>query len=123
MKKKRTIILKTPSLIKIRNNLRSLILRVCSAVQLGIYDEIEKIKTPDYYKDPRPEIDEELLRMSDREAQIERSKRASILLCPACFKADRDMTYNPVLKEWYCTNCYPVLKKGFAEDGQPETFP
>ena len=123
MKNKRTIVLKTPSLIKIRNNLRLIILKACSAVQLDILDEIEKIKTPDYYKGPPPEVDENLINLSNREAQIERSKRASILLCPACFKADKDMTYNPVLKEWYCIDCYLILKKGFAEDGQPEAFP
>ncbi len=123
MKKKRTITLKTPALIKIRNNLRSLISVACRSIQLGILDEIEKIKTLDYYENHPPELDEKLIELSKREAQIERALRASIVLCPACFKKDKDMTYNPVLKEWYCTDCYPILKKGFAEDGQPEAFP
>ncbi len=123
MKKKRTIILRTPEMRKIRNNIRSLILNANRAVQLRIYDEIEKIKTPDYFKSHPPELMGDLKKLYEREQQIERAVRASILLCPACFQSDKDMTYNPVLKTWYCIDCYAKLKKGYAEDGQADQFP
>ncbi|MFX1489567.1 MAG: hypothetical protein ACFFBI_10495 [Promethearchaeota archaeon] len=62
-------------------------------------------------------------KLNDQLWAIERPLRASILLCPACFQSDKDMTYNPVLKTWYCTECYLVLKKGYAEDGLADQFP
>lgn len=61
--------------------------------------------------------------LDDQYWAIERPLRASILLCPVCFKSDKDMTYNPVRKTWYCTECYEVLKEGNQERGTPEEFP
>ena len=58
--------------------------------------------------------------------QIQENRRqlyASIIVCPVCFKTDKDMTYNPTRKEWYCIDCYVKLRKEFAEEGQPEQFP
>ncbi|MHA1192793.1 MAG: hypothetical protein ACTSP9_10920 [Promethearchaeota archaeon] len=49
--------------------------------------------------------------------------RESILLCPACFQSDKDMIYNPVREEWYCVECYGILKAGFTEEGRAEQFP
>ena len=124
MKKKRAIILKTSSLRKIRNNLRSLILKASSTIQHEIYDEIEKIKTnPDYFKSHPPELVKDLKQLYTREKEISRAIRASILLCPACFQSDKDMTYNPVRKTWYCTECYAKIKKGMEKEGDFGEFP
>ncbi len=124
MKKKRTIILRTPEMRKIRDNLRSLILKVNRTIQHKINSEIEKIKThPDYFKDHPPELLNRVKELNIQFWKIERPLRASILLCPACFQSDKDMTYNPVLKTWYCIDCYAKLKKGYAEDGQADQFP
>ncbi|MFX1467339.1 MAG: hypothetical protein ACFFB8_01650 [Promethearchaeota archaeon] len=124
MKKKRTIAIKKACLRRIRNNLRIIILKANTQVQLRILEEIERIKQiPEYYENHPPELLNQVQELYDKEKQIERIKRASILLCPACFKSDKDMTYNPVRKEWYCTECYAKLKKGFTEDGEPEQFP
>lgn len=103
MKIKRTIIIKDPHLRRIRNNLRSVIISACS---------VEKSKSLDIENGDESKF-----------WAIERPLRASILLCPACFQSDKDMTYNPVRKEWYCTGCYAELKKGFTKEGQPEQFP
>ncbi len=103
MKSKRTIIIKDPDLRKIRNNLRSLIISACS---------VEKAKALNTKNGDESKF-----------WAIERPLRASILLCPACFQSDKDMTYNPVLKTWYCIDCYAKLKKGYAEDGQADQFP
>ena len=54
---------------------------------------------------------------------IERPLRASILLCPICFKSDKNMTYNPVRKVWFCVGCYEKLRKGNQKRGTPEEFP
>ncbi|MFX1489566.1 MAG: hypothetical protein ACFFBI_10490 [Promethearchaeota archaeon] len=122
MKSKRTITIKDPHLKKIRNNLRSLILKASSIEKLRIHDEEEELrKNDDFYdNDKFRKMSKEL---NDKYWSIERPLRASILLCPACFQLDKDMTYNPVLKTWYYTDCYAKLKKGYAEDGQAGQFP
>jgi len=124
LKKKRTILIKNPCLKRIRNNLRSLVIQACGSEQGRLLEEEEKLKTiPDYYKNHPPGLLKQAKKLNDQYWAIERPLRASILLCPACFQSDKDMTYNPVRKEWYCTECYAELKKGFTEEGQPEQFP
>ena len=103
MKVKRTIIIRNQHLRRLRNNLRSLIITACS---------IEKSKSLDIGNGDE-----------DKFWAIETPLRESILLCPACFQTDKDMTYNPVRKEWYCTECYAELKVGFTEEGRSEQFP
>jgi hypothetical protein len=119
VKRKKTINIRNPTLRKIRDNLRALIITTSRDSQHKIYDEIEKLKTTsksnnnnDFLKD-----------LYNREKIIEDALTASILLCPVCFKSDKDMTYNPVRKTWYCTDCYEVLQKGNIERGTPEEFP
>ena len=124
MKKKRTIVIKDSFLRRIRNNLRSLLIQACGDKQRKLQEEEEKIKQiPDYYKKHPSDLINQVKLLNNQYWKIERSLRASILLCPACFQTDKDMTYNPARKEWYCTECYTKLKKGFAEEGRPEEFP
>jgi len=122
MKKKRTIVIKDPYLRRIRNNLRDLLISACSVKQSKIQDEKEKLmENEDFFENEKyRKLAKEL---NDQFWEIERPLKASILLCPACFKSDKDMTYNPVRKEWYCTECYAKLKRGFTEEGRPEEFP
>ena len=124
MKKKRTIIIGNPHLKQIRNNLRSVILKTNRSVQHELLDKVSELKSIDgYFENHPPRLHDEVKHLKDKEKKIERALRASILLCPVCFKTDKDMTYNPVQKKWYCTECYTELKKGFAEEGCPEEFP
>ena len=124
MKKKRSVIIRNPRLRRVRNNLRSLILKAVSEEQARLQAEREKIKTiPDYYKNHPPELLEKVKKLNDQYWAIETPLRESILLCPACFQSDKDMIYNPVRKEWYCVECYGILKAGFTEEGRSEQFP
>lgn len=124
MKVKRTIIIRNQHLRRLRNNLRSLLTEACGAEQGRLQGEKEKLMAvPDYFDNPPPELLKQVKELNDQFWAIETPLRESILLCPACFQSDRDMTYNPVRKEWYCTGCYAELKKGFTEEGQPEQFP
>ncbi len=95
---------------------------VCSDYKRKIYDKKEELREFDDYYDNEG-IQKKAKELNDQWWDIERPLRASILLCPACFQSDKDMTYNPVRKEWYCTECYAKLKIGFTEDGEPEQFP
>lgn len=77
----------------------------------------EKLKTiPDYYQNHPPELLKEVKNLNQQIQENRRQLYASILLCPACFHSDKDMTYNPVRKEWYCTECYAKLQKKFSEE-------
>ncbi len=122
MKLKRTISIQDPYLRRIRNNIRSLLIEACGEYQGKIQTEKQRLRKFDDYYDNK-DIQKTAKELNDQWWEIERPLRASILLCPACFQSDKDMTYNPVRKEWYCTDCYAKLKKGFTEDGEPEQFP
>lgn len=124
MNKKRAIIIRIPCLRQIRNNLRTVILKTNRTIQHELLDKIMELKSIEgYYENHPPKLLDEVRHLKDKEKKIERALRASILLCPVCFQADKDMTYNPVRKVWYCTECYGVLKKGNEERGTPEEFP
>ena len=124
LKKKRTIIIRNQHLRRLRNNLRSLVIEACAAEQSKIHEEIEKLKLiPDYFETHPPELLKRVKELNDKYWAIKTPLRESILLCPACFQSDKDMTYNPVRKEWYCTECYAELKVGFTEEGRSEQFP
>ena len=122
MNKKRTIIIKDPRLRKIRDNFRDLIISACSAEKSKIHDEKERLmKNKDFFENEKyRKLSKEL---NDQYWAVERPLRASILYCHVCGKTNKGMTYNPVRKTWYCTECYEVLKKGFIEEGRLEEFP
>ena len=44
--------------------------------------------------------------LTDKMNAITALRESSVIQCPACDKIDRDMTFNPELGEWYCTQCY-----------------
>jgi hypothetical protein len=122
LKKKRTIMLKNPQLRRIRVNLRRLIISASKAEQAKIHDKKEKLREIiDFYENEN--LQKESKELNDKYWAIETPLRASIMECPVCFKSDKDMTYNPVRKTWYCTDCYEVLQKGNIERGTPEEFP
>jgi len=43
--------------------------------------------------------------LTKRMNEIDLLREGSIVQCPVCRKIDKDMTFNPVLKEWYCVQC------------------
>lgn len=81
------------------------------------------ILTPSSWLGDSDSNDQNIKELYNKESLIEDSLRASILECPVCFKSDKDMTYNPVRKVWYCTDCYAKLRKGNIERGTSEEFP
>ena len=124
MDKKRTINIRNPRLRQIRNNLRTVILKANWSIQHELLDKIAELKSIEgYYENLPPNFLDEVTHLKDKGKKIERALRASILLCPVCFQTDKDMTYNPVRKTWYCTECYAELRNGFTEEGRPEEFP
>ena len=113
---------KNPKLRKIRNNFRNLILEAHKSIVHKLLDKRGKLSK---YIFENPEKDTEAIhkQIGNLSREIQKNQRIlndSIILCPSCLKWDKDMTYNPVRKTWYCIECYEVLKKGNAERGTPE---
>ena len=124
LKKKRSVIIRNSRLRRIRNNTREVILPACNAEQSRLQARRWKIKThPKYFTEDSSELSDQVKELNDQFWAIERPLRASIIQCPTCFQTDKDIIYNPVRKEWYCVECYGILKAGFTKDGCPEQFP
>ncbi|MBA7520555.1 hypothetical protein ES705_12651 [subsurface metagenome] len=71
------------------------------------------------YKNLRKESQE----LSSQENNLRFAYKASIIKCPVCMSIDKDMTYNPVFKKWYCIECYEANKKFEIEQGHPDLYP
>ena len=123
LKKKRTIIIKDPHLRKIRNNLRVLILKASRSIQHQILANMNTLKNDIDEFFNRPELMQKNKDLEKKRQKIEQQLSDSIILCPSCLKSNKDMTFNPVRKTWYCTECYEFLKQRNEERGTPEEFP
>ena len=122
LKKKRAIIIRDTRLRQIRANLRRLIHSACKAEQMRIHGNKSSLRrNKDFYSNENIQL--QMKELNDEYWAIEQPLRDSIIECPVCFKSDKDMTYNPVRKIWYCTDCYEKLRKGNIERGTPEEFP
>lgn len=103
MKSKKTISIKNKRLRNIRNSFREIIILACGEAQKELSRRKEvRIK--------EGALSSEIQGITDEWWRIERLKKASICKCPICNKADQDMTFNPVLKQWFCVNCFSFTK-------------
>jgi len=122
LKKKKSIIITNPHLKRIRYNFRRVIKDACRVEQSKIHSKEEKLMGADdfydneKYRKPSRELDDQFW-------AIERPLRASILICPVCFRSNKNVTYNPVQKVWYCIEHYNKLRDADRERGTAETFP
>ncbi|MFX1573903.1 MAG: hypothetical protein ACFFB0_14240 [Promethearchaeota archaeon] len=73
---------------------------------------------PEYHK-----MHKEVQKLASKQNELSYAFNASIIFCPVCMKIDKDMTYNPVLKKWYCMECYEASRKFQIEEGRPDLFP
>lgn len=111
MRDRRAIIIKSPRLQRIRNNLRNLIIQASLSQLSRLFDEMEKIgrDSTGKYRSVRSMTPDEKKRfrmLQEEQASITDMIDRSILKCVACGKADRDMVYNKAYDAWYCTECY-----------------
>jgi len=108
MKKKRTISINDAKLRKVRDNLRLVLFKAVSVEWRMYFDERHKLSTDlngnirNLSESKKPRAVELTKRMNEIDMLMEKS----IIQCPACKMIDKDMTFNPELKQWYCTQCY-----------------
>jgi hypothetical protein len=41
--------------------------------------------------------------------------RGTIAHCAVCNRSNQNMTFNPGLKEWYCTECYKLIQDDYKQ--------
>jgi len=127
MRKKRTISIKNPCLREIRNQLRNLLF---TAVDIKIHIILDKKgelkKTEGFWDSNHPDykrLHKETQKLSSQQNDLHYALRASIAFCPVCREGDKDMTYNPVSKKWFCIECYKFNQEFETRQGRPELYP
>lgn len=128
MKKKKTISINDPQLRKIRDNFRDLWLAWGTKLWFELHDKYVKIhydrnrrpRHPNEYSREEKEI---IKQLEVKMTELENFESASICMCTVCAKGDRDATYNPVDKEWYCTECYDENKDFYKETENSFLYP
>ncbi|MHA2195171.1 MAG: hypothetical protein ACXABO_06200 [Promethearchaeota archaeon] len=128
MRKKKTIIIKNPKLRKVRNNLRNLFLGWGSKQLDDLFNTRDKIernekgimkKFSELNEDEKEKIDDTTLRIS----RLRKIRDASICKCTVCGTSDKDMTYNPVKKEWFCVDCYKLNQDFYKDTDEAYLYP
>jgi hypothetical protein len=108
MKKKKSVVINNLSLMRIRNNLRSIILAAVRVEVRGYLAEKARKKGSRKY--------------ARLEQELETLKDNSICYCPRCKAIDKSMTFNPVEKRWYCVQCYLEMQHWTAKKKTGESF-
>ena len=117
MKKIRTITIKDSRLKKIRNNLRLLLFEALNT-ELQKYFVEQRRLNRDLYGNFKKMSKLEKQRAGELTRKMRKITiflEKSIIQCAACRKIDQDMTYNLVLKQWYCTECYKDMCELYYE--------
>ncbi len=118
MKKKRTISIKDPKLRKIRNNLRLLLSKAASVQWRLHFDEQHKLNTDlnGNFRNMSESKKQKAAELTEKMRKIHILRDKSIIQCPVCKRIDRDMTFNPEFKEWYCTQCYKDMGEFYYQE-------
>ena len=124
MKKKKTIIVKDPRLQKLRLNLRIILTRAIISEWNKLHLEEKRILYDDLGNTKKmSSLEIEKSRdIGQRKQFLLNIEDKSICRCPSCQRTDLDMTYNPKLETWFCTNCYGISRRYYRSHGQPQLF-
>lgn len=99
--------IRDPRLRQIRENLRRII-------AFPVQEKIDSLKwiIINNYKDGKDTPSE----VKENLRNLESSLKKSTIVCPIChYKGiERDVFYNSLLKEWYCTDCVHVIREGYS---------
>lgn len=120
MRDKRAIIIKSPRLQKVRNNLRIILMKAVTQKLIELLHERKKIEvtTDGVYRSTRDFSPDELKQfrhLQDQENILSDLANRSICTCIACGSPDRDMVYNKAYDAWYCTECYG-MERDYAKE-------
>ena len=110
--KKKTIALRNPSLILVRNNFRTVLLEALYRKLDEYHGEISKRKSGSR-------------KYNGLMQELRRFRNESICFCPRCTSEEKNMTFNPIDDTWYCTECYQEMHRWTArkKTGESVRFP
>ena len=127
MKQKRTISIKDPKLRRIRDQFRVLLLRIGEARIIEILNRMGELQESEGFWDEKSSnykrLQKETQELSSQESDLNSAINSSIIYCPVCRTNDKDMTYNPISRRWYCVECYKFNQMFETEQGRPELYP
>lgn len=112
MKRAKTIVIKDPKLMKIRDNLRKILILECVAREEEISAKKRKLRfdKDGKFRSLTSKEEGEILKLSLELRKYMFSMRNSICFCEFCNSTDKDMSYVPRFKQWFCVDCYKELK-------------
>lgn len=112
MKKKRTIVIKDSLLRKIRNNFRHTLILESSKRRGEVVDRRIAIEhdSNGNLRDLSTEEQRKVIDLCALSGHLSQKLTDSICFCGSCHAIDKDMTYNPTLKRWYCVDCFNELR-------------
>ncbi|MHA1985923.1 MAG: hypothetical protein ACW98D_04715 [Promethearchaeota archaeon] len=58
-----------------------------------------------------------------RMKELDDIARRSICKCTVCSASDKNMTYNPVEKEWFCVDCYKLNQNFYKDTDKAYLYP
>ena len=127
MKQKRTIRIKDPKLRWIRDQLRLLLLEVKKAKTIELLNRTGNLQKSEGFWDEKSS-DYKKFNLKAQELYSQNNDLSyafnnSIIFCTVCRKIDKDMTYNPVSRRWFCVECYKFNQVFETEQGRPELYP
>ncbi len=112
MKKKKTIVIKDSLLQKIRNNFRRVLILESNERCGKIIDRYIAIEhdSNGSLRDLSTEEERKLIDLCTISNHLSQKLTESICVCSKCQAVDKDMTYNPMFKKWYCVDCFNELR-------------
>ena len=127
MRKKRTITIKDPRLRKVRNELRCLIMLAEAAEEKKILNKKQELYNIEGFWDEfhvdYKNLNKQAQNLNSQINSLSYAYSSSIVFCPVCHEINKDMTYNPVSKKWFCTECYKFNQDFEIRQGRPELYP
>lgn len=125
--KKRTISVEDPKLRRIRDRFRVLLLKVGHAKIIEILNRKGELQKSEGFWDEKSSnfkrLHKETQELSSQEDNLRYAINNSIIFCPVCRTINKDMTYNPVSKRWYCVECYTFNQEFEAKQGRSGLYP
>ncbi len=116
MRKKRTISIQHPQLVRFRNALREEIFR-SKLVEMGrLLNEGKGLEPTESSADM-----EKVKVLNDKQDKLASAWKESLCTCSLCGSRTSDMTFNTCLEGWFCVECYKehqAFYKAKAEKGE-----
>ena len=118
MKKKKSIVIKNSSLRKIRNNFRRILILESNKRGSEIVDRYIAIEhdSKGNLRDLSTKEERKVIDLCARSGYLSDKLRDSICVCASCHAADKDMTYNPTIKRWYCVDCFNEFRDTYFHE-------